>query len=334
MKRLRMFALLAPTLSLAIVAASAQTGGTTGKTGTPPPATTPQNKPVTTTTAAARGLQVHAASDVIGMKVTNAQNEKLGKIEDIVVTSTGEIAYAVLSFGGVMGVGDKYFAIPWSVLQMHNADALNGDGENALILPLDKERLKNAPGFDKSKWPVMTSSDWAKDIDTYYANDRRSTTGRPVEASARMDASELRASELKGMNVETPSGDKLGDIKEVALDPSGRVNFVVVSVGGFLGIGDRHVAVPWEAVKMTRESKSEKVKLVMNITKDRLEKAPQYTLGREHWNEMSDPAFVTRVYDFYNVRPYWSSSTTTPSGSDKGKDMDMDKDKPADGDKK
>ena len=69
------------------------------------------------------GPCVVLASDLIGMKVVSAENENLGKIEDLVVQPGGEIAYGVLSFGGVMGLGDKLFAIPWSVLHSKGFDA-------------------------------------------------------------------------------------------------------------------------------------------------------------------------------------------------------------------
>ena len=65
-------------------------------------------------TARMSGYVVPAKKSIIGSNVVNQQNEDLGKIEDLVIdTSAGRIAYAVLSFGGFLGLGDKYFAIPW-----------------------------------------------------------------------------------------------------------------------------------------------------------------------------------------------------------------------------
>ncbi len=95
---------------------------------------------------------VPAKKAVIGSKVVNPQNEDLGKIEDVVVDmEAGRIAYAVLSFGGFLGIGDKYFAIPWEAFRF------NVTGKRA-ILNVDKKLLENAPGFDKDNLPSMSSS--------------------------------------------------------------------------------------------------------------------------------------------------------------------------------
>src|ERR1035437_8034703 len=105
---------------------------------------------------------VPAKKTVIGSKVVNAQNEDLGKIEDLVLDAgAGRIAYAVLSFGGFLGMGDKYFAIPW------NAFLFNLK-ENRAVLNVDKKKLESAPGFDKDNWPNMADSTWGTSIYTHY----------------------------------------------------------------------------------------------------------------------------------------------------------------------
>lgn len=102
------------------------------------------------------------ATRLAGEKVVNPDGESLGKIEEFVVDiDSGRIAYAVLSFGGFLGIGEKLFAIPWA--------ALNFDVENKrFVLPVPKERLKAAPGFDKGQWPQMADRAWAQSIYDYY----------------------------------------------------------------------------------------------------------------------------------------------------------------------
>ncbi len=283
----------------------------------------PETKTQNTPTQTARPMshktpQILLARDLIGRSVTNPQNENIGKIEDVVVRPNGEIGFAVLSFGGVMGVGEKLFAIPWSLLKTGDpmlkdstdpaaADAAYKRADNVkIVLPIDKERLKNAPGFDKKNWPSLASADWTREVDAYYGPDMKSTQGRPMEAGARTGSFAFKASDMKGMNVETPSGDKLGDIDDVAVDINGHVNYVVLSVGGFLGMGERHVAVPWQALQVTTKD-GDKRKLTLPTTKERLEKAPQFSKSKDKWAQMSDPAWVGTVYEYYSVEPYWTN---------------------------
>ena len=108
------------------------------------------------------GPRIMAADTLEGDDVVNAQGEDLGEIKEIMIdVPSGRVAYAVLSFGGMLGLGDKLFAIPWHALQL--------DPENhRFVLDVDKERLKNAPGFDKDHWPAMADQSWATDIHSYY----------------------------------------------------------------------------------------------------------------------------------------------------------------------
>jgi sporulation protein YlmC with PRC-barrel domain len=105
--------------------------------------------------------RVLSAGTLKGDKVRNLQGEDIGKIDDIMLDiGSGRVAYAVLSFGGVMGLGDKLFAIPWQALSL--------DKENKqMILDVEKEKLKNAPGFDKGDWPDFTP-DLDEQIYGYY----------------------------------------------------------------------------------------------------------------------------------------------------------------------
>ena len=99
--------------------------------------------------------QVSRASKIIGTKVKNSKGESLGDIKDLVIDpENGQVVYGVVSFGGILGMGDKLFAIPWGAL-VWNLD------KKYYILDLDKETLKKAPGFDKKHWPD-SSDKWER----------------------------------------------------------------------------------------------------------------------------------------------------------------------------
>jgi hypothetical protein len=74
---------------------------------------------------------------------------------------SGRIAYAVLSFGGVLHMGNKLFAVPWTALRVD-------EDEKCFILDVDKSTLEKAPGFDKDNWPDMADTTWATGIFAYY----------------------------------------------------------------------------------------------------------------------------------------------------------------------
>jgi len=110
----------------------------------------------------ARYEHIVPAKTVIGSNVVNANYEDLGKIEDLVLdASAGRIAYAVLSFGGFLGMGDKYFAIPW------NAFTFNLP-ESRVVLNVEKKLLEKAPGFNKNNWPNMADATWGTSIHKHY----------------------------------------------------------------------------------------------------------------------------------------------------------------------
>jgi sporulation protein YlmC with PRC-barrel domain len=108
------------------------------------------------------GPRLMGADTLIGEDVYNQKDEDLGDIKEIMLDmNNGKIAYAVLSFGGFMGMGDKLFAVPWSALKL--------DTENKrFILNVDKQRLDSAPGFDKDNWPDMADPSWQNTINSYY----------------------------------------------------------------------------------------------------------------------------------------------------------------------
>jgi sporulation protein YlmC with PRC-barrel domain len=110
-----------------------------------------------------RPLKVLTATSIIGDKVENAKGEHLGKIKDIMLNvQSGAIEYVILDYrDGFLGIGDKFFAIPFSALQVntHNQD---------FVLNIEKDFLEKAPGFNKKHWPE-TNGHYA-DVNTYWGD--------------------------------------------------------------------------------------------------------------------------------------------------------------------
>jgi len=105
-----------------------------------------------------RGRRVMSAGTLAGDRVRNSAGDDLGKIEEIMLdVPTGRVAYAVLSFGGFLGMGNKLFAVPWQALTLNERD-------HEFILNVEKQVLDNAPGFDKDNWPDMAEPDFGAEV--------------------------------------------------------------------------------------------------------------------------------------------------------------------------
>jgi sporulation protein YlmC with PRC-barrel domain len=127
--------------------------------------------PITSSTGTTRVREerptrrVLSAGTLAGDRVRNRAGEDLGKIEEIMIDlESGRVAYAVLSFGGFLGIGDKLFAVPWESLELNAA-------EHEFILDVDKQTLENAPGFDKDNWPDMADQTWGAQLHAHYGQE-------------------------------------------------------------------------------------------------------------------------------------------------------------------
>jgi sporulation protein YlmC with PRC-barrel domain len=106
--------------------------------------------------------RVLSSSTICSDHVRNSAGEDLGKIEDLMVDlESGRIAYAVLSFGGFLKMGNKLFAVPWQALKVDTAN-------HQFILNVDKRVLETASGFDKDNWPDMADPKFGTDLYRHY----------------------------------------------------------------------------------------------------------------------------------------------------------------------
>ncbi len=276
-------------------------------------------------------FQIRKASDLIGTDVRNLEGKDVGSIEDLAIDpQNGKIRYAALSFGGFLGMGDKLFAIPWDALQLRS--------DNYVYIDVNKESFKNNEGFNKDNWPASGDARWVRgggDAEYRLVADEQNPNRPGANQAKRGDRDErgsgtiARASHLIGLNVKNHQGEKLGDIQDLAIDSgNGKICYAILSHGGFLGIGDKLVAVPWMAFE-NRAPKSDH--LVLNADKQRLENAPNYSKNEEA-QRISDADWVVTVYTYYNQEPYWQQDDTRRAERDRDQNdrrgTDGDRDRP------
>lgn len=108
-----------------------------------------------------------SCSSICDSTVNNMEGEKVGEIKDLMINwKTGDVSYAVLSFGGILGMGDKLFAVPLEAFDFGTSDSDN------VILNVPKEKLENAPGFDKDNWPQHHDQNFLDSIYSHYGFER------------------------------------------------------------------------------------------------------------------------------------------------------------------
>jgi len=106
---------------------------------------------------------VLSAGKLTGNRVRNPAGEDLGKIEELMIDlPSGRLAYAVISFGGFLGIGDKLFAVPWQALTWN-------ERRQEFVMHVDRRELEQAPGFDPNRWPDMADPSWSSRVDDFYA---------------------------------------------------------------------------------------------------------------------------------------------------------------------
>jgi len=122
-------------------------------------------------------------------------------------------------------------------------------------------------------------------------------THRADNTTAQTPALVLSASSITGDEVRNPKHDKLGSIEDLMLDTqSGQIRYVVLSSGGFLGMGDRLFAVPWRALRLDTVNKC----FVLDVDLERLKAAPGF--DKDHWPNMADATWGSSIDTYYESR--------------------------------
>jgi len=238
-------------------------------------------------------FRIQKASDLIGKPVENPRGEKLGEVQDLAIDAErGRVAYAVLSFGGFLGMGEKWFAIPIGALTLP-------DDCKHFVLAMEQDRLKTATGFDKDHWPKMEDTTWGTGIHEYYGikpywmgeGDGATPTNLRIQ----------KASEIMGRSVQNDRGEKLGEIKDLVIDPDrNRIAYAVLTFGGLMGLGDKLFAVPAGVLQMPGTGGY----AVLTVDKEQLKNATGF--DKDNCPNLADPTLAAKTYEFYGQRPYWT----------------------------
>jgi hypothetical protein len=256
-------------------------------------------------------------------------------VDDLALdVESGRIVQVILSTGGFIGIGNTLTAVPPGAL---HCDAAH----KVLHLDADKEKLTGAPKFETSQWAEYSDSNHLAAVYRYYGEepafnfiqtgdvvvDGQPTTVATRKADGTWDKNRLasgskcmiptsrlgqiqKASKLMGSSVKNLQDEKLGNVKNILVDlPSGRIVAVIVSSGGFLGMGDELSAVPPTALRFTTDRDT----LQLDTTKEMLSAAPHFKANQ--WPDFAQPSYVGGVYRAYNVEPYFATDASTEANN-------------------
>jgi sporulation protein YlmC with PRC-barrel domain len=243
------------------------------------------------------------ASDLIGMSVKNYADEKLGKLDDLLTDiEAGRIILATVSVGGFLGLGDTLVAVPPAALHQSVTNKV-------LLLQVDKDRLNAAPRFDTSKWDESSlQADHVAEVYRYYGEEPRHDSSQASESrfSSALPGHVQKATKLMGTSVKNLQDEKLGRVENLVTDlAAGRIVAVIISSGGFLGLGDELSAIPPTAMRFNTERDT----LVLDISKEALGSAPHFKANQ--WPEVGQPGYADQIYRAYRVEPYFSTNSLT-----------------------
>jgi BON domain-containing protein/PRC-barrel domain protein len=136
-------------------------------------------------------------SQIIGAKVEDPSGKNIGKIEDVMVDASGRLPFAVLSFGGFMGIGDKWYVVPWNAMQIERD--LESKDVKRIVMDVSKETLARAPSFTKDRWPDTRDSQWSRDAQKFWSD-----TSITMAVKSKLASEKL--STLTKVNVDTHQG--------------------------------------------------------------------------------------------------------------------------------
>jgi sporulation protein YlmC with PRC-barrel domain len=232
------------------------------------------------------------ASQLIGETVyaSEAENaEMIGEVNDLIVANDGDIDAAVIGVGGFLGVGEKNVAVSFDSLKL----VTDKDGDRYVVLETTKEELEGAPEFDvqAAVTPAEPAADTTAAAPAPRTTDMTAEAPQTINPTAPIEppaASVPSRDTLKSMDVGTISSDNVigatiyssddenvGEISEVVLTQDGKIDAVVVDVGGFLGIGAKSVAIAFDALDF-RADENGNIYVYSAFTEDQFQAAAEY----------------------------------------------------------
>jgi sporulation protein YlmC with PRC-barrel domain len=283
------------------------TGAAYAQEATTPPAAT---APATEAPAAAPVVKSDGflATNLIGETVYNGTGddaENIGSVNDVVIGSNGSVESVIIGVGGFLGIGEKNVAMNYGDIKWAEKD-----GDRWIVVNATKDQLQAQAEFDRRPYDPAPAADTTAmapapadtttapapadtamapaapaDATAPAATDATTTAAIDKSTLTEMPAGDIRAEDLVGTTVYGANDANLGEIGDVVLTQDGKVDAVIIDVGGFLGIGEKEVAVGMDKLAFMTDKDGKKY-LYTTFTKEQLDAAAAY--DKSTWAEKRD----------------------------------------------
>ncbi len=251
------------------------------------------------------------ATDLIGMRIYNSEVEvdpaarvpdgaelewdDIGEINDVIIGQDGKVTAVILGIGGFLGLGERDVSVSMDSIKVVMEDGDSND--RFLVVTTSQEMLENAPEFDRGMGSDMeaanttavtetaTTEPAAETATTDMATDsamERPMLMRPAYeregyAEADMEMVEaLTAEDIQGSYVYGANDETVGEVDSLVMGDDGKVSQVVINVGGFLGLGEKPVAVTFDELQILKNVDGDDFRIYIDSTKEALEAQPDY----------------------------------------------------------
>lgn len=254
-------------------------------------------------------------SDLIGMRIYRAENDydnwssveadaerewdDIGEVNDLIISKDGNVEAVILGIGGFLGAGERDVAINMKSIRVVHE---NGDPDSRfLVVNATKEQLESVPEYDQA---AMRSNSMAEHDQTTSMNEQTETMDEQTASMDKQtemqdatpavpaferprveregygevsmaDAQQISAEELQGARVYGVNDEDLGEISNLLID-EGKLMHAVVDVGGFLGMGEKPVAVDFDKLQILKDADGDDLRVYMDATQESLEAQPEY----------------------------------------------------------
>lgn len=268
------------------------------------------------------GIQAVLASDLVGMDITGNDGEEVGEVSELLLNQDGSIAYALFDVGGFLGIADKTVAVSWDNFEIrHEDDVMMGEGdtdntgdvddagtedmdvvddvedsinidEYTIVYTGVATDLENLPEFDTG---VLDLDGYVlDDMATDAADDATETDIEEFDSTPYIG--QLQVGEFEDYNLLNMQDEDLGEVEDLIIDVhEGQVSYAVVDFGGFLGIAENSVALPWEQLALEPDTETFR----LDVDAPTLESAPPFDF--DTWDYPLEQEWDT------DYRAYWEA---------------------------